>query len=218
MVCCCGGSDHYQPDTASDYQLVTVTVPQGYKPGQTIQVSAPARVPPSTTQSARTDAYGGQATGNNTATRTATANVVIPDECCYEGSTFMVRFPDTNTSKNTNVNAKGTNSNTATSTTNRTATATAAATVISPKEEMKICVQVSMGARVGSIMYAGVPGDSNRVLPIRVPSKKIKKFYVSYTLQQTILRSDIDTGGDGVSGKKQNWHDNRLAVMAPLFF
>jgi hypothetical protein len=68
------------------------------------------------------------------------------------------------------------------------------------------------------MMYAGVPGDSSRVLPIRVPSKKIKTFYVDYTMEQTILRSDIPGAEGGGKGNKQNWHDNRLAVMAPLFF
>ena len=89
------------------------------------------------------------------------------------------------------------------------------ATIVSPKEELKICVQVPMGARVGSMMYAPVPGDSSRVLEIRIPSRKVRKFYVGYTMEQTILRSDVP-GGEG--GQKQNWHDNRLAVMAPIFF
>lgn len=87
--------------------------------------------------------------------------------------------------------------------------------IVSPKEELKICVQVPMGARVGSMMYAPVPGDSSRVLEIRIPSRKVRKFYVGYTMEQTILRSDVP-GGE--RGQKQNWHDNRLAVMAPIFF
>jgi len=171
MACCCGGSS-YRPETASDFLLVTVTVPSGYKPGQTIEVIAP-------------DSSG------------RVANATIPPECDCEGSKFMVRFPDRE------------------STTAASNKKTQMATVISKKEELKICVQAPMGARVGSMMYAPVPGDASRVLPIRVPSRKVKRFYVGYTMEHTILRSDIP-GGEG--GQKQNWHDNRLAVMAPLFF
>jgi len=174
MACCCGGSS-YRPETASDFLLVKVTVPPGYKPGQTIDVIAPDS--------------SGRAT-----------NVTIPQDCDREGSTFMVRFPDKELAAP------------ATSTNRKVQTV---ATVISQKEELKICVQAPRGARVGSMMYAPVPGDPSRVLPIRIPSRKVKKFYVGYTMEHTILRSDVP-GGEG--GQKQNWHDNRLAVMAPLFF
>mmetsp|Transcript_6598 Transcript_6598/g.8366 ORF Transcript_6598/g.8366 Transcript_6598/m.8366 type:complete len:161 (+) Transcript_6598:206-688(+) len=160
MTCCCIGSK-YHPETASDDLLVSVTVPPGYKPGQTIQVNSP-------------DA-------------SHTVNAIIPKECDYEGSIFMVQFPKQGQ----------------------------ATKIISPKEELKICVQAPMGARIGSMMYAPVPGDSSRVLPIRIPSRKVRKFYVGYTMEQTILRSDVPRR-EGT--QKQNWHDNRLAVMAPLFF
>jgi len=171
MSCCCGDSK-YHPETASDFLLVSVTVPSGCKPGQTLEVIAP-------------DSSG------------RVAKATIPPECNYEGSTFMVRFPN-----------------------NESMPATAkkqaqVAEVVSQKEELKICVQVPNGARVGSMMYAPVPGDSNRVLPVRIPSRKIRKFYQCYTMEGTILRSDIP---GGKSGQKQNWHDNRVAVMAPLFF
>jgi len=196
MACCCGSSSKYQPETASDYLLVTVTVPEGYKPGQTMEVIAP-------------DASATGVTRNkNTRTRIPRVSIAtIPPECDYAGSTFMVRFPKIVDNDNDNAN----NNNTARAC-NRESIAKA--TIISSKEELKICVRAPGGASVGTMMYAPVPGDASRVLPIRVPSKKIKTFYVDYTMEQTILRSDIPVPAKG----KQNWHDSRLAVMAPLFF
>ncbi len=183
MACCCGGGPKYHPETASDYFLVTVDVPAGYNPGDTIEVLAP-------------DSSG----------RVVTAT--IPPECDYEGSIFMVRFPKT-VQQFTPETGVAANKKDDDFTNNQSIR------VISPQDEQKICVQVPMGARVGSMMYAPVPGDPTRVLPIRVPSRKVRKFYVDYTMEQTILRSEVP-GGDG--RQKQNWHDNRVAVMAPLLF
>lgn len=156
--------------------LVKATVPSGYKPGQTLEVAAP-------------DSSG----------RVVTAT--IPEECGYEGATFMVRFPDKGAAPAAAAAAGGGRG--------------PIADVVSQDEELKVCVRVPNGARVGSMMYAPVPGDASRVIPIRIPSRKIRTFYQGYTMKQTVLRSEIP-GGD--SRQKQNWHDNRVAVMAPLFF
>jgi hypothetical protein len=212
MACCFGSSSKYQPETASDYVLVTVTVPEGYTPGQTMEVIAP---------DLNFNALGARsasATGVNRNTTTRSPRVVIatiPPECDYAGSTFMVRFPKTGAGDNATLNN---NNNTARASNRQNTAPPQKGTIVSPQEELKICVRAPGGASVGTMMYAGVPGDSSRVLPIRVPSKKIKTFYVDYTMEQTILRSDIPGAEGGGKGNKQNWHDNRLAVMAPLFF
>ncbi len=191
MACCCGGSD-YHPEIATDYLLVKVAVPSGSKPGQTIEVPHPD---PSTGR---------------------VVQAKIPEDCVNPDSTFMVRFENSGPTNNSAHTGTPSTSNPAKS---NAEAEKEVATIISPSDEQKIFVRVPMGARVGSMMYAAVPGDPNRVLPIRVPSRKIKKFYVDYTMNQTILRSDVPVpGGEGGKGQKQNWHDNRVAVMAPLFF
>ena len=208
MACCFGSSSKYQPETASDYLLVTVTVPEGYKPGQTMEVIAP-----DVQCNATATATG---VNRNTTTRKPRVTIAtIPPECDYAGSTFMVRFPKTGAPVDNATPLN--NNNTARASNRETTVPPQKATIVSPTEELKICVRAPGGASVGTMMYAAVPGDASRVLPIRIPSKKIKTFYVDYTMEQTILRSDIP-GGEGGGKGKQNWHDSRLAVMAPLFF
>jgi len=188
MNCCCGGTS-YNPETASELSLVNVVVPEGCKPGQTIKVLSPD--------------------GSGRATY-----AIIPPECDYEGSSFLIRFPKVTETINREQQPKDQKFLQQ----QQEEQDIPNATVVSQHEELKICVQVPFGARVGSTMYAPVPGDANRVLPIRIPSRKVKKFYIGYTMSQTILRSDIPGPPPGEDGKKQNWHDNKLAVMAPLFF
>ena len=205
----------YNRDTLSD--VVKVVVPANCYPGQMIQVIAP-----------------------NDEERVL--GVVIPRHCTKPGSCFLVQFPPPSKESSVNVaNEFGINqdSDDRHQNTNNTndvdplkepllqdhdindsdENKTQQISMRNHEEE-RILITVPRGADAGSTIYAKIPSNDNRYVPVKVPKGGISQFYISYTFAHTINKNEMikqqANEKEQLSRKNQNWHDNPIAYGAPM--
>jgi hypothetical protein len=224
----------YDPNTMSDY--ITVVVPPDGRPGQMLQVSdesgrvAKAIVPlhckPGSTFLMQ---FPSQNLANNADTnQTQTHELALKEE--YQGS------DDNNNNNNINnvssselqavhplkqrlltgdalgdINISASSSTIASSNYSNS---------VGKETEMKMLITVPPGVDGGTTIYAKIPGDDNRYLPVKVPRGGVSQFYVGYVYGHTITESQMYDQDRitkiGQERKRQNWHDNPIAYGAPM--
>ena len=88
------------------------------------------------------------------------------------------------------------------------------------KQEQTMMIIVPPGVDAGSTIYAKLPGNDPRFLPVKVPQGGVSQFYVSYVYGHTISESEMleqhKRSMEEQSNQKQNWHDNPAAYAAPM--
>lgn len=88
------------------------------------------------------------------------------------------------------------------------------------KQEQTMMIIVPPGVDAGSTIYAKLPGNDQRFLPVKVPKGGVSQFYVSYVYGHTISESEMlkqhKHSMEEQSNQKQNWHDNPAAYAAPM--
>jgi hypothetical protein len=185
----------YDPVTMSNF--VRVTVPEGLLPGMMMQVVAP--------DNSKKIAY-----------------VTIPMHS-KAGSTFLMKFPSAEEDREENslMSRSASNSrldNREEKRDSNDSTAEAKfddywnmADAREGSENLKLLVSVPPGVVAGTEIYVKIPGDEERVLPVKVP-KGVSQFYVSYLPQHTRYIEDLNLNESDVVGYEReenvNLHDN----------